>query len=78
MKRTPAVQIWSATPTPLTADLTIDLPSVGRLIRDALAGGIEGVFLAGTCGEGPWLPDRERVRLVQAVVAEAQLKIKNY
>ena len=76
MKRTSGVQIWSATPTPLTADLTIDLPSVGRLMRDALAGGIEGVFLAGTCGEGPWLPDRERVRLVQAVVAEAQGRLK--
>lgn len=76
MKRTCAVQIGSATPTPLTADLTIDLPSVGRLIRDALAGGIQGVFLAGTCGEGPWQPDRERVRLVQAVAAEAKGKVK--
>lgn len=76
MKRTLPVQIWSATPTPLTADLTIDLPSVDRMIRNAVASGIHGVFLAGTCGEGPWLPDRERVRLVRAVVAEAKGKLK--
>jgi dihydrodipicolinate synthase/N-acetylneuraminate lyase len=76
MKQAPSVQIWSAAPTPLTADLTIDLPSVGKMIREAVASGIQGVFLAGTCGEGPWLPDRERVRLVRAVVAEAKGRLK--
>jgi dihydrodipicolinate synthase/N-acetylneuraminate lyase len=76
MKRVPFVRIWSATPTPLTADLTIDLPSVGNLVRDAVASGIQGLFLAGTCGEGPWLPDRERIRLVRAVVAEAKGRLK--
>lgn len=76
MKQVPAVKIWSATPTPLTAELTIDLPSVKRMVGEAIAGGIHGVFLAGTCGEGPWLPDRERVRLVQAVVAEGKGRLK--
>lgn len=70
------VQVWSAAPTPLTADLTIDLPSVDRMIRDAVANGIQGIFLAGTCGEGPWLSDKERIRLVQAVVAQAKGKLK--
>src|SRR5690606_25949433 len=76
MKQVPSVQIWSATPTPLTSDLTIDLPSVEKMIREAIASGIQGVFLAGTCGEGPWLPDRERVRLVRAVAAEARGRLK--
>jgi dihydrodipicolinate synthase/N-acetylneuraminate lyase len=76
MKRMDPVRVWSAAPTPLTADLTIDLPSVDRMIRDAIASGIQGVFLAGTCGEGPWLPDRERIRLVQAVVAQAKGTLK--
>ena len=70
------MQIWSATPSPLTADLTIDLPSVVRMTREAVASGIHGVFLAGTCGEGPWLPDRERIRLVRAVAAEAKGRLK--
>jgi len=72
----PAVHLWSAVPTPLTSDFTIDVPAVERTVRDAIAGGIEGVFLAGTCGEGPWLQDRERVRLVQATVAAAGGKLK--
>jgi 4-hydroxy-tetrahydrodipicolinate synthase len=70
------VHLWSAVPTPLTSNLTIDIPSVERTIRDAIAGGIQGVFLAGTCGEGPWLQDRERSRLVQATVAAAGGKLK--
>ena len=71
-----AVHLWSAVPTPLNNDLTVDVPAVERTIRDAIAGGIEGVFLAGTCGEGPWLPDRERSRLVKATVAAAGGKLK--
>ena len=76
MKRVSPVQIWSATPTPLTADLTIDLPSVAKMTREAVASGIQGVFLAGTCGEGPWLPDRERIRLVRAVADEGKGRLK--
>jgi len=72
MKLPRAVQIWSAVPTPLTEDLKVDVPSVGKMIRDAVAGGINGVFLAGTCGEGPWLPDRERSRLIKAAAEAAQ------
>jgi 4-hydroxy-tetrahydrodipicolinate synthase len=70
-----AVQIWSAMPTPLTADLKVDVPSVEKMIGDALASGINGVFLAGTCGEGPWLPDRERSRLIKAAADAAQGKL---
>lgn len=76
MKSVPAVQIWSAAPTPLTPDLKVDLPSVERMIHDAMAGGISGLFLGGTCGEGPWLPDRERTRLVQAARAASGGRLK--
>lgn len=72
----PAVHLWSALPTPLTPDLQVDAPAVERTIRDAIAGGIQGVFLAGTCGEGPWLQDRERTRLVETAVAAAGGKLK--
>ena len=72
----PTLQIWSASPTPLNADLTVDLPSVEKMTRDAIANGLHGLFLAGTCGEGPWLPDRERLKLVRAVAAEAKGRLK--
>lgn len=76
MKPLSSIEIWSALPTPLTEDLKVDVPSVERMIRDALAGGIKGVFLAGTCGEGPWLPAIERRRLVEAVAAEANGRLE--
>jgi 4-hydroxy-tetrahydrodipicolinate synthase len=72
----PSVHLWSAVPTPLTNDLKVDVPAVERMVRDAIAGGIQGVFLAGTCGEGPWLQDGERTRLVKATVAAAGGKLK--
>lgn len=76
MKSLPVVHVWSATPTPLTPDLKVDEPSVEKLIQDAVAGGIQGVFLAGTCGEGPWLPDRERARLIRTAVKAAGGKLQ--
>ena len=76
MKPLSAVQIWSATPTPLTSDLAVDIPSVVKMIHEALTNGVQGVFLAGTCGEGPWLPDREKSRLVRTAVAAAEGKLK--
>lgn len=65
------IKLWSALPTPLLDDLTVDEDSVARMIRVSIAGGMTGVLLAGTCGEGPWLPEREKVRLIQAAKAAA-------
>jgi dihydrodipicolinate synthase/N-acetylneuraminate lyase len=70
------VKLWSAVPTPLTPDFKVDGPSVEKMIRQAVADGMQGVFLAGTCGEGPWLPDRERRRLIQLAVAAAAGRTK--
>jgi 4-hydroxy-tetrahydrodipicolinate synthase len=69
-------QIWSAAPTPLTTRLAVDIPSVKRLVRAAVCDGLHGLFLAGSCGEGPWLPDGERRRLVRAAVAAARGALK--
>ena len=71
MKSSPVIHFWSATPTPLTADRRVDLPAVERMVHDALANRISGLFLGGTCGEGAWLPNRERSRLIKAVAAAA-------
>jgi 4-hydroxy-tetrahydrodipicolinate synthase len=76
MPKLSAIKIWSALPTPLTPDFRVDEPSVERVIQAAVRDGINGVFLAGTCGEGPWLPDRERQRLVRCAVRAAGGKLK--
>ncbi len=70
------VQIWSAVPTPLLPTLEVDVPSVRRLIQDAREQAIDGLFLAGTCGEGPWLPEREKARLIETAVEAAGGKLK--
>jgi len=50
-----APPVWSATPTPLQADFRIDAASVARMMRHHAGLGVNGVFLGGSCGEGPWL-----------------------
>jgi 4-hydroxy-tetrahydrodipicolinate synthase len=56
--------VWSATPTPLTDTLTLDADSVPRLVAHHLRLGVRGLFLGGTCGEGPWLRRADLRRLV--------------
>src|SRR4051812_11108501 len=68
--------LWSAVPTPLTADLQVDEASVERMIEAAVADGIQGLFVAGTCGEGPWLRDRDRKKLMAAAVSVARGRLK--
>ena len=46
-------KIWSATPTPLTPNLQVDVPSVQRMVDRHLKIGVSGLMLGGTCGEGP-------------------------
>lgn len=61
----PSGLVWSATPTPLRDDLTVDQLSVQRLVEHHAALGVDGIFLAGTCGEGPWLDTRQTMELLR-------------
>jgi len=70
------IKLWSALPTPLHADLTVDDASVERMINASIEGGMNGVFLAGTCGEGPWLPEREKERLIRGAKTVAGDRLK--
>jgi dihydrodipicolinate synthetase family protein len=56
--------VWSATPTPFTDDMVVDNQSVNRMVAHHCRLGVKDLFLAGTCGEGAWLPEREKRRLV--------------
>jgi 4-hydroxy-tetrahydrodipicolinate synthase len=63
--------VWSAAPTPFTADFGIDRASVKRMVSHHLAQGVVGIMLAGTTGEGPWLGADQFERLTRAVVEDA-------
>jgi 4-hydroxy-tetrahydrodipicolinate synthase len=58
--------VWSAAPTPLTKAMTVDMDSVKRMVEHHLRLGVKGIFLAGTNGEGPWLPETEMRTLVRS------------
>ena len=64
--------VWSAMSTPLTEDYAVDADALERLVEHQIRLGIKGLFLAGTAGEGPFLPDKERLRLAQLTVRFTQ------
>ncbi len=64
------MEIWSAAPTPFSNGLTVDVKSVQRMVEYHDRQGVKGLFLAGTCGEGPLMPRRE-IRRLTAAAAEA-------
>ena len=67
--------VWSATPTPFDDEGRVDEAAVERLVEHHVRLGVAGLFLAGTCGEGAWMPDRERSRLVRRAAACQKLPI---
>ena len=68
--------VWSATPTPFTADYRVDVDSVRRLVAHHIEMGVAGVMLAGTCGEGPWMRIGDRETLTRAAVEAAQGRLR--
>lgn len=68
-------RVWSATPTPFLADGRVDVPSVNRMVAHHIDLGVAGVMLAGTCGEGPWMRDRDKEVLVRAAVEASAGKL---
>jgi 4-hydroxy-tetrahydrodipicolinate synthase len=64
--------VWSAAPTPLTDDMKVDVPAARRMVEHHLRLGVQGLFLCGTNGEGPFLPDAEKQTLVRTVVKAAR------
>jgi len=67
--------VWSATPTPFTAEGRVDVASVQRMVSHHADLGVSGIMLAGTCGEGPWLRDSDREVLARSAVEAAKGKL---
>ncbi|MFD7158408.1 dihydrodipicolinate synthase family protein [Kribbella sp. NPDC059898] len=55
--------------TPLTPSYDVDTASLARLIEYQLAGGVDGVFVLGTSGEGTFLTDEQRQVVLETTVA---------
>ena len=57
--------------TPLTADERLDRPAVGRLVNVLIQGGVDGIFILGSMGEGPMVRPSVRAELAEATVEAA-------
>ncbi len=61
--------------TPLASIDTLDLPGLERLIEHVLRGGVHGLFILGTTGEGPALSYRLRRELIERVCAQVGTRV---
>src|SRR5262245_65446325 len=64
--------------TPVTKTGTLDEPAVERLVDFLLAGGVDGIFVLGTTGEGVSVPQAFRHRLVECAVSRVKRRAKVY
>lgn len=56
--------------TPFTSEYDIDTASLAKLVGHQLSGGVRGVFILGTSGEGTFLTDEQRQTVLETVVTE--------
>jgi len=64
--------------TPTTTYGGVDFAALRRLIEFQIAGGIEGLLLLGTTGEGPCVPHSSWLLLVERAVAIARERLQVY
>lgn len=67
----PLSGVFSVLPTPFKAGGDVDFDSLGRVVDLAIAAGVDGVTALGVTGEVSRLLERERTRIVEAVVRKA-------
>ena len=63
--------VYTVVPTPFTADGSLDLPSLERLVSFLASTGIEGVLVLGVMGEAPKLVPDERRAVVETSIRAA-------
>jgi 4-hydroxy-tetrahydrodipicolinate synthase len=61
--------------TPLASIDKLDLPGLERLIEHILRGGVHGLFILGTTGEGPALSYRLRRELIERVCEQVGTRV---
>ncbi len=55
--------------TPLTQDRELDVMALHRLIQHMVKGGVNGLFLFGSSGEGPWLSNKQIQQVLTATTS---------
>ena len=64
MERIKSASLMTAIKTPYTADGEIDLDTFDQLVEAQIAGGVEGLIIAGTTGEGHLMDWEEELMLI--------------
>ena len=64
--------------TPLTPQRELDEPALRRIIDFLIAGGVQGIFVLGTTGEGPSAPREMRPRIVHQALEYANGRAQVY
>ena len=64
--------------TPITSDAQVDFAALDRLIESQIRGGVEGILILGTTGEGPCIPRVLRRPLIERAVGTARKRILIY
>lgn len=62
--------------TPLNSEERVDHPSLRRLVEHLIAGGVDGLFILGSNGEGPSLRPAVRHELAEATVEAASGRVR--
>jgi dihydrodipicolinate synthase/N-acetylneuraminate lyase len=61
--------------TPIQMDGGLDVSAIGRLVEHMVGGGVSGLFILGTCGEGAALSYRKRYQFVEFVCEAARGRV---
>ncbi|MDD2503549.1 MAG: dihydrodipicolinate synthase family protein, partial [Clostridia bacterium] len=67
--------VWSAAPTPFNARMELDKDALERMLEHDRRLGINGYFIAGTNGEGPWMRDAQRRQLLEYYVRRVRGRV---
>ncbi len=67
---------WPIVPTPLTEDEEVDEPALRRVINYEIDGGVEGLWMFGTRGEGPNLRARIHRSALEIAMDEVAGRVK--
>lgn len=54
--------------TPLTTTRELDIAGLERLIHHLIKGGVSGLFILGSSGEGPWLPLAQQLQVIKETI----------
>jgi 4-hydroxy-tetrahydrodipicolinate synthase len=73
--RTPFTGVGTALITPFTKDGSLDESAVKRLVKRQIEGGVHFLSPCGTTGEAPTLTHRDKLRVVELVIEEANGRV---